>query len=78
MILSKEGESAIINGKKYEIGNTAIANGTTVYKGAIGEITEIRTDKDKDTDNVGPDIYFQILGYGEVVMAADMIQIIGG
>ena len=44
-------------GEKYQIGATVKANTQSVYAGLIGFITEIRTGKDKETENPGPDIY---------------------
>lgn len=68
----------VIAGKEYQIGNFAMANGTSIYRGYVGKINEIRTDKDKETDNDGPDIYLYIFGHGEVIMAPCMLKIIGG
>ena len=62
MLINKQGESFKYNGICYTIGEQVFANKNSAYNGLHGIITEIRTDKDKDTDNDTPDIYcnFQI------------------
>lgn len=45
-----------IEGKKLEIGGTIKANENSYYEGLIGFIEEIRTDKDKETENETDDI----------------------
>ena len=47
----------IYNGVEYTVGASVIATDQSVYRGLYGKITEIRSDGDKETDNVGPDIY---------------------
>ena len=57
MIRNKVGEELKYGGKRYYIGQVVYANNISDYAGLIGSIKEIRTGKDKDTENVTPDIY---------------------
>ena len=57
MVLTKPGMVLIYNGVEYTVGASVIATDQSVYRGLYGKITEIRSDGDKETDNVGPDIY---------------------
>ena len=59
MVINKKGQGVKPRGYKitYGIGDTVRANGCSPYAGLVGEIFEIRTGRDKDTDNSGPDIY---------------------
>lgn len=57
MIMSKYGESIEVNGVTYTVGMNILATNESEYEGLYGQITEIRTDSDMDTENVGPDIY---------------------
>lgn len=57
MILNKKGEVFEYADKRYEIGEMVIANNQSDYVGLVGFITQIITDKDKDTENPYPDIY---------------------
>lgn len=57
MIKNKIGEELRYDGKRYYIGQVVYANESSDYAGLIGSIKEIRTDKDKDSDNIAPDIY---------------------
>lgn len=57
MILSKCGESLKIDDKVFTVGDRVLTNGSSEYEGLYGEITEIKTDTDKDTENEGIDIY---------------------
>lgn len=57
MLINKRGESFKYNGVHYTIGEQVYANKNSMYNGLHGIITEIRTGKDKDTDNETPDIY---------------------
>lgn len=62
MLINKRGESFKYNGVHYTIGEQVFANKNSAYNGLHGIVKEIRTGKDKDTDNDAPDIYcdFQI------------------
>ena len=57
MILSKYGESLKIGDKVFTVGDRVLANDSSDYEGLYGEITEIKTDTDKDTENEGVDIH---------------------
>lgn len=57
MILQRTGEKIIRTGRTYMVGSKVIANGRSEYEGLRGIIKEIRDGKDKDTENVTPDIY---------------------
>lgn len=57
MIYKKSNEVFEYEGKKYKVGDKIFATEESEYKGLLGTIIEIRTDKDKDTDNDTPDIY---------------------
>ena len=57
MILSKYGESLKIGDKVFTVGDRVLANDSFEYEGLYGEITEIKTDTDKDTENEGVDIH---------------------
>ena len=57
MIYKKQTDVLKYQGKEYQVGATVKANASSVYEGLIGFITEIRTGKNKDTKNPGPDIY---------------------
>lgn len=74
MVLLKTGESLIINNRKFEVGSIVRANAKSIYEGKIGEIIEIRTDNDKETDNYGPDIYVDFEG-DIVIMDEEMLEI---
>ncbi len=56
-MIYKQGQTFEYEGRKYTVGDMVIANAGSMYEGLMGRITEIRTEEDKDTDNVGPDIY---------------------
>lgn len=58
MVINKEGQTYKVRGinKTFRIGGTVKANSST-YAGLTGMVFEIRTGRDKDTDNSGPDIY---------------------
>ena len=72
MILKARGKGIIYQGTKYLVGDFVCANGLTEYNGLVGPIVEIRTDSDKDTENITDDIYVDFKG-DIVIMAADMI-----
>ena len=57
MIYKKQTDVLKYQGEEYQVGTTVKANAQSVYEGLIGFITEIRTGKDKETKNPGPDIY---------------------
>ena len=57
-MIYKTSETGIeIDGVFYSVGMTIVGTNQSEYQGLIGNITEIRTDPDKDTENEGPDIY---------------------
>lgn len=57
MIINKRNQVFIYNGVEYKIGQNIIARSESDYAGLFGTITEIRDGKDKETENVTPDIY---------------------
>lgn len=57
MILHRIGEKIIRTGRTYKVGSVVIANDQSEYEGLRGIIKEIRDGKDKETENVTPDIY---------------------
>ncbi len=56
-MIYRKGQALEYWGKTYTVGDVVIANADSVYEGLIGRITEIRTDGDKETDNLAPDVY---------------------
>ncbi len=56
-MIYKQGQTLEYEGRKYTVGDMVIANAGSMYEGLMGRITEIRTGEDKDTENLGPDIY---------------------
>ena len=56
MILTSRGRSIELNGTVYYVGMPVIARGCP-YEGLRGEIIEIRTGGDLETDNPGPDFH---------------------
>lgn len=73
MVIDKKGKGLVIDGKMFFVGSYYIANSTTEHKGLIGKILEIRTAENKDTNNIGPDIYIDF-DDDEVIMSADMLE----
>jgi len=58
MVLDKHGESLKIGDKVFVVGDRVLANNSSEeYEGLHGEVLEIRTDPDKETENEGVDIY---------------------
>ena len=57
MIYNKPGEEFLHKGVCYKVGGPIIANETSDYAGLFGNILEIRTEDDRETDNDTPDIY---------------------
>ena len=57
MILKTNGKAYTIDGRTYIVGSEIAAVSESPYYGLIGTITEIRTGKDKETNNRTADIY---------------------
>ena len=57
MIITKFGADFLYEGETYRIGATVIANAKSAYEGLVGEIREIRTGEDKETENETPEIF---------------------
>ena len=57
MIYNKPGEEFLHKGVCYKVGGRIIANEGSDYAGLFGNILEIRTEDDRETDNDTPDIY---------------------
>lgn len=57
MIISTPKEKFSYREEIYRIGDAVTANGDSIYAGLLGKICEIRTGRDKQTDNESPEIY---------------------
>ena len=57
MIYNKPGEEFLHKGVCYKVGGRIIDNEASDYAGLFGNILEIRTEDDRETDNDTPDIY---------------------
>lgn len=57
MIIAKPKAEFLYEGETYRIGATVIANAKSAYEGLVGEICEIRTGEDKETENETPEIF---------------------
>lgn len=57
MIINKKGEKFYFKGIEYVIGGDVIGTEESTYSGLLGNIYEIRTYEDKETDNETPDLY---------------------
>ena len=51
MIITEPKAEFLYEGETYRIGATVIANAKSAYEGLVGEICEIRTGEDKETEN---------------------------
>lgn len=56
MIITEPKAEFLYEGETYRIGATVIANEKSSYAGLVGEICEIRTGEDKETENETPEI----------------------
>ena len=61
MILNRTGASFTYDGNTYTVGDRVVATGESAYEGLFGTIQEIRTGKDKSTDNDTPDLHCAFL-----------------
>lgn len=57
MIYKEKGHGVIYDRKKIVVGMRVLANEKSEYRGLFGTIKEIRTGEDKDSNNIGPDIF---------------------
>lgn len=57
MVIRKTGDTYKYKGTTYTIGGRIYANGQSDWEGLFGVITEIRTGRDKETENETPDVY---------------------
>lgn len=57
MVIKRTGDTYHYENMTFAIGQRIYANGQSDWEGLFGEITEIRTDGDKETENETPDIY---------------------
>ena len=57
MIFKSVNDTVEYMGKSYYVGEDIVGTSESVYDGLFGNIIEIRTDADKETDNQAPDIY---------------------
>ena len=75
MILTKNGETFVFEGKSFTVGQTVYVNAESGYKGLTGTILEIRDGEDKETDNDTPDIYCAFEESDIVIMAPGMLEV---
>ena len=61
MILNRTGTTFTYDGNTYTIGDRVVATRESAYEGLFGTIQEIRTGKDKSTDNDTPDFHCAFL-----------------
>ena len=61
MILNRTGATFTYDGNTYTVGDRVVATGESAYEGLFGSIQEIRTGKDKSTDNDTPDLHCAFL-----------------
>lgn len=61
MILNRNGATFTYDGITYTIGDRVVATRESAYEGLFGTIQEIRTGKDKSTDNDTPDFHCAFL-----------------
>ena len=57
MIITEPKAEFLYQGETYRIGDTVVACWESEYAGLIGEIREIRTGEDKETENETPEIF---------------------
>ena len=72
MIYNKPGEEFLHKGVCYKVGGRIIANEASDYAGLFGNILEIRTEDDRETDNDTPDIY---CAFEAPVLSADRLAL---
>lgn len=61
MIFNRNGATFTYDGITYTIGDRVIATDESAYEGLFGTILEIRTGKDKSTDNDTPDFHCEFI-----------------
>ena len=61
MILNRNGATFTYDGNTYTVGDRVVATEESAYEGLFGTILEIRTGKDKSTDNDTPDFHCAFL-----------------
>ena len=61
MILNRTGATFTYDGNTYTVGDRVVATRESAYEGLFGTIQEIRTGKDKSTDNDTPDLHCAFL-----------------
>ena len=61
MILNRNGATFTYDGNTYTVGDQVIATEESAYEGLFGTILEIRTGRDKSTDNDTPDFHCAFL-----------------
>ena len=72
MIYKKPGEEFWHEGICYKVGGRIVANEASDYAGLFGNILEIRTEDDRETDNDTPDIY---CAFEAPVLSADRLAL---
>ena len=72
MIYNKPGEEFLHKGVCYKVGRRIIANEASDYAGLFGNILEIRTEDDRETDNDTSDIY---CAFDPPVLSADRLAL---
>lgn len=72
MIYHQPGEEFWHAGVCYKVGGRIVANEASDYAGLFGNILEIRTEDDRETDNDTPDIY---CAFDPPVLSADRLAL---
>ena len=72
MIYHQPGEEFWHEGVCYKVGGRIVANEASDYAGLFGNILEIRTEDDRETDNDTPDIY---CAFEAPVLSADRLAL---
>ena len=72
MIYKKPGEEFWHEGICYKVGGRIVANEASDYAGLFGNILEIRTEDDRETENDTPDIY---CAFEAPVLSADRLAL---
>lgn len=73
MLINKKDQGISIGDKDLRVGRFVYANDESSYEGLVGEILEIRTEEDRDTENGTEDIYVNFSS-DEVIMAPSMLE----
>lgn len=72
MLIDRVGASMEIEGKTFTIGGLVQANNQSEYEGLQGEVFEIRSEADKETENEGVDIYCSFFTPDDPALVAEL------